>query len=196
MFKVVAAAVIVACLSVVAIYVVHRLKNSGTEVTYDVSKGKVSDVKQLAELCTVEIYSEVPVLDTVHDKVLFGIQKQRGSISFDLEKMEVDASGDTVRVVLPPEIVNLYESTDPNSWEVVDTKSLKPFQSGKFTAEEDNIVKSRIKEKSVRALYKNGTIKRAREEAAENLRVIYEKVFRKPVKVIDPIPNGAIQKTK
>lgn len=188
-FKIVAAAVTVACLTVVAIYVVHQVKNSGTEVTYDVSKGKVSDVKQLAELCTVEIYSEVPVLDTVHDKVIFGIQKQRGSISFDLEKMQIDATGDTVRVVLPPEIVRLYESTDPNSWEVVDTKSLKPFQSSKFTAEEDNIVKSRIKAKSIRALYKNGTIARAREEAATNLQALYEKVFRKPVKVSDPGAN-------
>lgn len=185
-FKIAMAAVIVICLVIGAAYVAHLVKNPDQGVTYDVSKGKVADVKQLAELCTVEIYSEVPVLDTVNDKVLFGIQKQRGTISFDLEKLQVDATGDTVRVTLSPEIVRLYESTDPNSWEVIDTKSLKPFHSGKFTAAEDNLVKSRIQAKSIRELYRNGTIRRARAEASANLEELYGKLFKKPVKVTDP----------
>lgn len=192
-FKLAIAAVIVGCLAIGAVYVASLLKNPNSEVTYDVSKGKVADVKQLAELCSVEIYSEVPVLDTINDKVLFGIHKQRGTISFDLEKMQVDTTGDTVRVVLSPEIVRLYESTDSNAWEVIDTKSLKPFKSGKFTAEEDNMVKSRLQAKSIRELYKNGTVSRARREACGNLQDIYGRLFRKPVKVTDPTPQGTLR---
>lgn len=181
----------VACLLVaVGVYVVHKVRTSGPEKTYEVSEGKVADLRQLAELCTVDIYSEVPVLDTINSKVLFGIQKQRGSVSFDLEKLQVNADGDTVRVVLSPEIVELYESTDSNAWEVVDTKSLKLLGNGRLTAEEDNMVKRHIKTKSIRELYRNGTIRRARAEACANLRDLYSKVYKKPVVVTDPTPAG------
>lgn len=188
--KIAAVAAVAWLLVAAGIYVVHKVKISGREKTYEVAEGKVTDLRQLAELCTVDIYSEVPVLDTINSKVLFGIQKQRGSVSFDLEKLQVNADGDTVRVTLSPEIVELYESTDSNSWEVVDTKSLRLLGSGRLTAEEDNMVKSHIKAKSIRELYRNGTIKRARAEACVNLRDMYFKVYRKPVVVTDPTPAG------
>ena len=162
--------------------------------TIDVSKGKVSRIETMARLCTVDIYSEVPVLDTINDKVMFAIQKQKGSVSFDLEKLKVDADGDTVQITLPPEIVELYESTDKNSWEVIDTKAIgrmAMFRSDKFTIEEENAVKAKIKEKSTKLLYRNGTIERARAEGARNLESLMEMVYDKPVRVTDPTPNGA-----
>lgn len=188
--KIVLIAVAVCAATALGIYVVHMVKTSGPEKTYEVAEGKVTDLRQLAQLCTVDIYSEVPVLDTVNQKVLFGIQKQRGSVSFDLEKLQVDGEGDTIRITLSPEIVDLHESTDSNSWEVVDTKSLKPLRRGRLTAEEDNIVKSHIRAKSIATLYANGTIRRARAEACKDLQELYAKIYRKPVVVIDPTPDG------
>lgn len=161
--------------------------------TIDVSKGHVSKIETMAQLCAVEIYSEVPVLDTINDKVMFAVQKQKGSVSFDLEKMKVDADGDTVTVTLPQEIVELYEATEDNSWEVIDTKaigSMAMFRSDKFTDEEENMLKAHIKENSRRLLYRNGTIQRARAEGARILQSLMEKIYRKPVKVIDPTPKG------
>lgn len=161
--------------------------------TIDVSKGHISKIETMAQLCAVEIYSEVPVLDTINDKVMFAVQKQKGSVSFDLEKMKVDAEGDTVMVTLPPEIVELYEATEDNSWEVIDTKaigSMAMFRSDKFTDEEENALKAHIKENSRRLLYRNGTIQRARAEGARILQPLMEKIYRKPVKVIDPTPKG------
>ena len=161
--------------------------------TIDVSKGHISKIETMAQLCAVEIYSEVPVLDTINDKVMFAVQKQKGSVSFDLEKMKVDADGDTVTVTLPQEIVELYEATEDNSWEVIDTKaigSMAMFRSDKFTDEEENMLKAHIKENSRRLLYRNGTIQRARAEGARILQSLMEKVYRKPVKVIDPTPKG------
>lgn len=162
--------------------------------TIDVSKGKISSVETMAQLCAIDIYSEVPVLDTINNKVIFAVQKQKGSISFDLENMKMDTDGDTVKIVLSPEIVDLYEATEDKSWEVIDTKaigSMSMLRSDRLTDDEENTVKANIKKNSKKLLYHNGTIERAREEGAKNLQSLMEKVYRKPVKVTDPTPKGA-----
>lgn len=182
-------AIVVIAVVAVALYFLFATPKK----TIYVSKGHISKIETMAQLCAVEIYSEVPVLDTINDKVMFAVQKQKGSVSFDLEKMKVDADGDTVTVTLPPEIVELYEATEDNSWEVIDTKaigSMAMFRSDKFTDEEENALKAHIKENSRRLLYQNGTIQRARAEGARMLQPLMEKVYRKPVKVIDPTPKG------
>ncbi|MBD5361943.1 MAG: hypothetical protein HDR81_03925 [Bacteroides sp.] len=160
----------------------------------DVSKGQISKVETMAQLCAIDIYSEVPVLDTINNKVIFAVQKQKGSVSFDLENMQMDSDGDTVKIVLSPEIVDLYEATEDNSWEVIDTKAIgtmSMFKSDKFTDEEENAIKANIKKNSKKLLYHNGTIERARAEGARNLQTLMEKVYNKPVKVIDMTPKGA-----
>lgn len=161
-----------------------------TNKTIEVSPGKINSIETMAELCTIELYNEVPVKDTVNNKVLFGIQKQRGKVSFDLEKLQVDSTGDTIRVILPPEIVEVNEATEDNSWQVIDSKGLSLFTSNKLTAEEENLIKSKIRRNSINALYKNGTIERARAEGVKNLQTLMEKVYRKPVSVTDPTPKG------
>ncbi len=154
---------------------------------------KPGDVKEMARLCSMEIYNEVSVLDTVNSKVMFAVQKQTGSITFDMEHLNVDDSGDTVRIILPREIVEVYESDEKNAWEVIDTKAIGPMaiiRSNKFTAAEENRVKSKLKAKAIRRLYSNGTVKKARKDAVENLTRLMEGVYRKPVVVTDPTPNG------
>ncbi|MDE5551796.1 MAG: hypothetical protein K2I91_01215 [Muribaculaceae bacterium] len=161
--------------------------------TIEVRKGEINNVEVMARLCTVEIYNEVPILDTIHDKVIFAIQKQRGQISFDMEHLQLDDTGDTVRIILPPEIVELYESTDDNSWEVIDTKSIGPlsmFRSDRMTLDDENAVKDRVKAKSIRYLYRNGTIERARKEGASDMQLLMQQIYRKPVIVTDPTPKG------
>ena len=106
----------------------------------------------------------------------------------------MDSDGDTVKIVLSPEIVDLYEATEDNSWEVIDTKAIGKmamFKSDKFTNEEENAIKANIKKNSKKLLYHNGTIERARAEGARNLQTLMEKVYQKPVKVVDPTPKGA-----
>ena len=65
------------------------------------------------------------------------------------------------------------------------------FKSDKFTDEEENAIKANIKKNSKKLLYHNGTIERARAEGARNLQTLMEKVYNKPVKVIDMTPKGA-----
>ncbi len=159
----------------------------------EVLPSKPGDVKEMARLCSMEIYNEVSVLDTVNSKVIFAVQKQSGSITFDMENLMIDDSSDTVRIVLPPEIVEVYESNEKNAWEVIDTKAIGPMaflRSNKFTTAEENRVKSKLKAKAISRLYTNGTIRQARKDAVENLTRLMEGVYRKPVIVFDPTPNG------
>lgn len=159
----------------------------------EVLPSKPGDVKEMARLCSMEIYNEVSVLDTVNYKVIFAVQKQSGSITFDMENLKIDDSGDTVRIVLPREIVEVYEANEKNAWEVIDTKAIGPMaflRSNKLTSAEENRVKSKLKTKAIKRLYANGTILQARKDAKEYLTRLMEGIYRKPVIVTDPTPNG------
>lgn len=159
----------------------------------EVLPSRPGNVKEMARLCSMEIYNEVPVLDTVNYKVIFAVQKQRGSITFDMERLQINDSGDTVRIVLPPEIVEVYESNEKDSWQVIDTKAIGPMafiRSNKFSAAEENRVKNKLKDKAIKRLYSNGTIRQARKDAIGNLTRLMESVYRKPVVVTDPTPDG------
>ncbi|MDE7115870.1 MAG: hypothetical protein K2O56_05545 [Muribaculaceae bacterium] len=133
-------------MAIVAGFIYFHLK-SPAKTDIETGKARTNEIESMARLCAVDIYSEIPVLDTIDDKVIFGIQKQSGSISFDIDKLKVDTLGDTVRIILPPEIVELYESTEDNSWEVIDTKNigvLGVLRSDKLTDREENMVKAEI----------------------------------------------------
>ena len=188
--KLIYLALIIVTLAAIGLYFSFK----SPQKTIEVSKGEVNKIETMVQLCAVDLYSEVPILDTINSKVMFAVQKQKGSVSFDLENIQIDAEGDTVRIILPPEIVELYEATENNSWEVIDTKAIGPlaiFKSDKFSIEEENALKSKIKNKSLQHLYQNGTIRRARAEGAHNLQILMEKVYQKPVRVTDPTPKGA-----
>ncbi|MDE5795152.1 MAG: DUF4230 domain-containing protein [Muribaculaceae bacterium] len=165
----------------------------------EVLPSRPGDVKEMARLCSMEIYNEVSVLDTVNNKVMFAVQKQSGSITFDIENIQIDDSGDTIKIVLPREIVEVYESNEKNAWEVIDTKAIGPMaflRSNKFTTAEENRVKSKLKAKSIKRLYDNGTVRQARKDAAKNLSRLMEGVYRKPVIVTDPTPDGNLNLKK
>lgn len=192
MIKIFKYVIFIAVIAVAAALLYFRLGDSKTSI--EVSKGQVRDIKTMVQLCSIDLYNEVPVRDTINNKVIFAIQKQRGSISFDMENLTVDADGDTVKILLPPEIIEINEATEDNSWQVIDTKNigfLGGLKSSRLSDDEENRVKARIKAKSKRLLYQNGTVKRARAEASKNLQSLMEKIYRKPVVVNDPTPNGS-----
>lgn len=74
----------VAVIAAIALY----FSFSSPKKTIDVSKGHISKIETMAQLCAIDLYSEVPILDTINDKVIFAIQKQKGSVSFDLENLQ------------------------------------------------------------------------------------------------------------
>lgn len=194
MTKIIKNLIIIAVIAIVALALFFWI--GAPKKSIEVGRGQISDVKTMAQLCTIDLYNEVPVLDTINNKVLFAVQKQRGSVSFDLENMQVNTDGDTVKIVLSPEIVEINEATEDNSWQVIDSKNLSlkgynPLASNKLTDEEENQIKKKIKTNSKKILYHNGTIERARAEAVKNLQTLMTKVYRKPVVVTDPTPKDA-----
>lgn len=183
MKKIIIAIAVAAAIGGLAYLLVRRDKTE--EVT--VSPARMVSLESLTELCTTEIYAEVPLRDTINNKVIFAIQKQRGQITFDLEKLTFDPEADTIRVTLPPPTITLNESTERNSWEVIDTKAIgrnAMFRSDKFTVEEENAAKARAAGKTITQLRRNGTVTRAEEEAARSLRTFLEMVYRKPVEIV------------
>ncbi|MDE6023024.1 MAG: hypothetical protein K2G13_05935 [Muribaculaceae bacterium] len=172
----------------------HVFRHANHPEEIEVSPAKAGEAEEMARLCSIEIYNEVPVLDTVNSKVIFAVQKQSGSISFDIDNLEIDDSGDTIRVVLPREIIEIYEATEKDSWQVIDTKAIGPMsilRTDKLSLAEENRVKQKVKIKAIARLYQNGTVRKARKDGAENLRQLLESVYRKPVIVTDPTPNGS-----
>ena len=155
------------------------------------TSAKISDIKELAELCTTEIYEDVPVQGYVGTRHLVARATLRGTISFELDSMDVDKTGDTVRVTLPAEKVDVKESTEPNSYVVIDSWNDRIFSKQGFTTAEENKLKAMVRDNFVKQIYAKGYVKRARAEAVSNLESTLGAMTGRPVEVTDPTPNGA-----
>ena len=150
----------------------------------------VKEVRDMARLCTVEIYEEVPVRGHVGDRHLIAREVLVGNISFDIDDLTFDTSADTIRVSLPREIVEVRESTEPGSYTVIDNWNDKFMGSSVITVEEENKMKQLTLESFIRAVYRKGYVRRARAEAVANLTAMLGSLTGKPVIVTDPTPEG------
>lgn len=150
----------------------------------------IKEVKDMARLCTVEIYEEVPVRGHVGQRHLVAREVLVGNISFDLEGLAMDASSDTIRVTLPREIVEIRESTEPGSYTVIDNWNDSFMGNANITTEEENKMKKLTLDSFVKAVYAKGYVKRARAEAVANLTSLLSSMTGKPVVVTDPSPEG------
>lgn len=154
-----------------------------------VGQAEIADIRSFATLCSMDFYNETPIIDTIHSRVLVGIQKQRGSILFPLDDLSIDPEADTIRISLPKERIELFEAADPDSWRVVDTKYIGPLpllHSDTMPLKDENIIKSRAMRKSRQALYRDGTVLRARRHAAHTLADLLSKLYRRPAIVSYP----------
>ena len=153
----------------------------------------VKEVESMVRLCSMDIYEETPVKATIGNRHLFGHITLKGSITFDLERIALKMSGDTLRVQLPPEKVEILESTDKDSYIVIDTWNDRFMGSGSFTTAEENKIKEKVKQNAIKSIYRKGYVKRARAEAAENLTAMLSALTSKPVVVTDPTPDGNLR---
>ncbi|MCM1137480.1 MAG: DUF4230 domain-containing protein [Duncaniella sp.] len=129
----------------------------------------IEDVKRMVKLCALEIHDDVPMRDSINGKWIFAKGRMNGYITFDVEKMEYHMEGDTLYVTLPPEVVEIYESTDKDSYRVYDTWDKSFLGVGQLTTAEENILKERMKQRYVRSVYDCGYVDRARKTAIETL---------------------------
>lgn len=155
-------------------------------------EAKITDVSPMLRLCAVEIYDDVPVKGSIGDRHLFARMALKGSITFDLDSVKMTESGDTISLTLPREIVDIYESTDANSYQVIDTWSDSFFGTSNFTTSEENSIKSKIRENYRKEIYRKGYVERARKEAVSNLTSLLTGLTGKTVIVNDPTPKGSL----
>lgn len=189
-FPIIAAAIL---LGGILLIVSLNRKSSRQSGDLTIDGAIVKEVESMVRLCSMDIYEETPVKATIGNRHLFGRITLKGSITFDLERIALKMSGDTLRVQLPPEKVEILESTDKDSYIVIDTWNDRFMGSGSFTTAEENKIKEKVKQNAIKSLYRKGYVKRARAEAAENLTAMLSALTSKPIVVTDPTPEGNLR---
>lgn len=189
-FPIIAAAIL---LGGILLIVSLNRKSSRQSGDLTIDGAIVKEVESMVRLCSMDIYEETPVKATIGNRHLFGRITLKGSITFDLERIALKMSGDTLRVQLPPEKVEILESTDKDSYIVIDTWNDRFMGSGSFTTAEENKIKEKVKQNAIKSIYRKGYVKRARAEAAENLTAMLSALTSKPVVVTDPTPDGNLR---
>ena len=163
-----------------------------TDVT--IEPVRIVDLRPVVKLCTVEISEDIPVKGQIGRKHLFARQTLNGSISFDLESMRQEWRGDTLIVLLPEEKVEAFESTEPESYKVIDTWNETILGSANFTTAEENALKEKAREDWIARLYAKGVVDNARRDAVARLRGMLPNLARgKTVIVIDTIPPASLR---
>ena len=189
-FPIIAAAIL---LGGILLIVSLNRKSSQQSGDLTIDGAMVKEIESMVRLCSMDIYEETPVKATIGNRHLFGRITLKGSITFDLERIVLKMSGDTLRVQLPPEKVEILESTDKDSYIVIDTWNDRFMGSGSFTTAEENKIKEKVKQNAIKSIYRKGYVKRARAEAAENLTAMLSALTSKPVVVTDPTPEGNLR---
>lgn len=178
--------VIAAILAVVGLVAWKYMSFLDDDGNVTMQPARIADISPMLRLCTVEIVEDLPVKASIGSRHIFARETVKGSISFDLEKIKTEERGDTLVVTLPPEIIEIYESTEPASYQVYDTWNDRFLGSTNFTTAEENIIKDKVTKNFRNSIYKKGLVKRARSEAVKNLQPMLQRVMRRPVVVIDP----------
>lgn len=176
------AAVAVAVVVLVAGFMLVRAWNSSPEVErYTITPARISEIKSMVELSTVEIYEDVPLKAHVGKRHLVGSMTLEGSVGFDLEQLSVEERGDTIIVRLPKEKVTLRESTADGAYRVIDTWNDDPFGKSGFTAAEENEMKRKVLASAERNIYRKGYVADARRQARQSVTRLLETASGRPV---------------
>ncbi|MDR2918501.1 MAG: DUF4230 domain-containing protein [Tannerella sp.] len=183
---------IIACIIIVLLIITgYLVYNRFNQPAIKTLPAKIEEIKQAVKLSTLDITMEDIYKDTVNIKGVVSRIKAQIYIRFDIENIPMVEHGDTLIVQLPPECIEIYESTS-NSSEILDVWNLQfpeePVETPLSTAEE-NYIKQRYKQRIENQMYEKGYVKRARENALQSLAILFSK-FRDHVIIVDNYPDG------
>lgn len=167
----------------VVVWLVIELRRPAETDRVTVEDAKIRNIKRMAQLCNTEIYRDIPIKASIGKRHIVAVMSVRGSIAFNLDESDISLTGDTVNIRLPKENIEVLESTDPGSYRVIDTWNDNFLGSSYFTTSEENAIKEKYRKSMVAAMYRDGTVTRARAEAAENLASMVSAISDKPVVV-------------
>ncbi len=163
------------------VWFVIAIKKSPDADRVKIKDSRVENIKSMADLCSMEIYRDIPIKASIGTRHLFARMSVRGSISYDLDAADIDTTGDTIVITLPKEKVEFLESTDPDSYQIIDVWNDHFLGSVEFTAAEENAIKEKYRQSLVNTLYRDGTVGRARKEATENLKSLASALYNQTV---------------
>lgn len=189
MKKIVSIITVALLLAVVAGAAVYFIKK-GNEPKITTEPARIVDVRELADLCTVEILSDIPVKGNIGTRHFFARQTIKGAISFPLDSLTIGSATDTISIYLPPEKVDLLESTAPNSFRVIDVWNTNMLASSTLSNNEENYIKRKAINSATSRLYLDGTVAKARAEACSQLEDLLGMTLHRTVVVADTTPNG------
>ena len=152
---------------------------------------KIEGIRQAVQLSTLDITTEEIYKDTIGNKGIVLRIKANVHIRFDMENIPTATQGDTLFVQLPREIIDIYESSK-DGYQVLDVWYLLfPTEPVPVTlsSTEENQVKRQVKKQIEEQMYEKGYVKRARENAAHSLSVLFSK-FKDNIVIIDHYPDG------
>ena len=155
-----------------------------TETKPEFDEARLDEVREMVKLCSMKICDEVAIKDSINGKWIFAKAKVNSYIRFDIEQLDYEVRNDTIFMKLPPEEVEIYESTEPGAYQVFDTWDNSLLSRRKMTATEENILKRRMADRYRSAIYQKGYVKRARGSAITTLQTLFGHL-KQPIVIID-----------
>lgn len=156
---------------------------------FETEPSRLKEIREMADLCTLDFHEEIAIKDQADGKWIVAKMTVEGSVRYDLDSLRFEERGDTVMVTLPKERIEILESAEPGSYEVLDSWDQKRIAFGrKLTAAEENGIKQRARGHLEQTLRSRGYVKRARENASATLRPLLQHLYpSRPVKIEFPL---------
>lgn len=180
--------IIVALLLLVAGGYIYWFLNRPVEEerVYPTQAATLKEIRELAELATLDFHEEIAVKDQEGGKWIVARMTVEGSVKYDLDSLRIEQNSDTLRLTMPKERFEILESTSPSAYEVIDTwDAQRPVFGRKLTAAEENKVKQRARSRLESTLRKRGYVARARENARSTLTPLLRRLAPDSLTVIE-----------
>lgn len=164
-------------------------RSTAASTNMSVSETKLSEIKEMVKLCSLEVRDDVAIKDSINGKWIFAKNTVNGYIRFDLEKLDYQTRNDSVIIFLPPEEIEIYEANSDGAYEVIDTWNESLLDLRTLTAAEESAIKRRMADRYRNSFYTKGYVSRARRSAVETLSRLVS-VMDDKITIVDLHPQG------
>lgn len=165
-------------------------RSSQASTNMSISETKLSEIKDMVKLCSLEVRDDIAIRDSINGKWIFAKNTVNGYVRFDLEKLDYQTRNDSIVIFLPPEEIEVYESSRDNSYEVIDTWNQSLLDLRNLTAAEETAIKKRVADRYKASFYEKGYVSRARSSAVATLSTLLSRMDDGKITVVDLYPDG------
>lgn len=183
-------ALLLTLIVILAVAAIILWRNSQASTNMSISETKLSEIKDMVKLCSLEVRDDIAIRDSINGKWIFAKNTVNGYVRFDLEKLDYQTRNDSIVIFLPPEEIEVYESSRDNSYEVIDTWNQSLLDLRNLTAAEETAIKKRVADRYKASFYEKGYVSRARSSAVATLSTLLSRMDDGKITVVDLYPDG------